>query len=112
MRREGGGRGGTAASTFCPLLLLGIGWSRLTARGAPAGMVAGGLSASGGIVAALVVGSAAEESLLTQPAVVSVPIAFATTVLVSLTDRPPPRRHVAAAMYALHVPEGTAPPGR
>ncbi|CAB4958404.1 unannotated protein [freshwater metagenome] len=101
-----------AASTFCPLLLLGIWWSRLTARGALAGMVAGGLSASGGIVAALVVGSAAEESLLTQPAVVSVPIAFATMVLVSLADRPPPRSQVAAAMYALHVPEGAAAPGR
>lgn len=100
-----------AASTFCPLLLLGIWWSRLTARGALAGMLAGGLSASGGIVAALIVGSAAEESLLTQPAVVSVPIAFATMVLVSLADTPPPRHAVAAAMYALHVPEGAAARG-
>jgi Na+(H+)/acetate symporter ActP len=73
-------------------------------------MIAGGLSASGGIVAALVVGSAAEESLLTQPAVVSVPIAFATMIAVSLATAPPPRRAVAAAMYALHVPEGAAVP--
>jgi len=101
-----------AASTFCPLLLLGIWWSRLTARGALAGMLAGGLSASGGIVAALIVGSAAEESLLTQPAVVSVPIAFATMILVSLADTPPPRQAVAAAMYALHVPEDAARGGR
>jgi Na+(H+)/acetate symporter ActP len=99
-----------AASTFCPLLLLGIWWKRLTARGALAGMAAGGLSASGGIVAALIVGRAAEESLLTQPAVVSVPIAFATMIAVSLATAPPPRRAVAAAMYALHVPEGAAVP--
>ena len=32
-----------AASTFCPLLLLGIWWPRLTARGAAAGMIAGAI---------------------------------------------------------------------
>ena len=99
-----------AASTFCPLLLLGIWWTRLTARGALVGMLAGGASASAGIAAALIAGTAAEESLLTQPAVVSVPIAFATMILVSLADERPPRRQVAAAMYALHVPEGAGPP--
>lgn len=97
-----------AASTFCPLLLLGIWWTRLTARGALTGMIAGGLSASAGIAAALIVGVAAEESLLTQPAVVSVPIAFGTMIAVSLATRPPSRRAVAASMYALHVPEGAA----
>ena len=30
-----------AASTFCPLLLLGVWWPRLTARAAAAGMLAG-----------------------------------------------------------------------
>ena len=30
-----------AASTFCPLFLLGIWWTRLTSRGAAAGMIAG-----------------------------------------------------------------------
>ncbi|WP_320672266.1 sodium/solute symporter [Patulibacter defluvii] len=94
-----------AASTFCPLLLLGIWWTRLTPRGALAGMVAGGAVASAGIVAALIGGGANEESLLSQPAVVSVPLAFATMIVVSLRDQPLPRRQVAAAMRALHVPE-------
>ena len=40
-----------AASTFCPLFLLGIWWRGLTARGAIAGMAAGGLVASSGIAA-------------------------------------------------------------
>jgi cation/acetate symporter len=99
-----------AASTFCPLLLLGIWWPRLTSRGALAGMVAGGLCASGGIAAALVAGGAAEESVLAQPALVSVPVAFLTMVLVSLRDEPPSPSRVAAAMRALHAPEGAATP--
>ena len=96
-----------AASTFCPLFLLGIWWRGLTARGAIAGMAAGGLVASSGIVATLV----AEPSptmlgaLLAQPAVLSVPVAFLTMVLVSKVD---PIRPVATeeTMLALHGPEG------
>jgi cation/acetate symporter len=96
-----------AASTFCPLFLLGIWWRGLTARGAIAGMAAGGLVASSGIVATLV----AEPSptmlgaLLAQPAVASVPVAFLTMIGVSLTD---PERPSATeeTMLALHGPEG------
>jgi Na+(H+)/acetate symporter ActP len=94
-----------AASTFCPLLLLGIWWTGLTPRGALAGMLAGGAVASAGIVAALAGGEAMEESLLSQPAVVSVPLAFATMWLVSRRDEPLPRAQVAAAMRAMHAPE-------
>src|SRR6185295_17032500 len=36
-----------AASTFCPLLLLGIWWPGLTARGAAAGLISGALAATG-----------------------------------------------------------------
>jgi cation/acetate symporter len=96
-----------AASTFCPLFLLGIWWRGLTARGAMAGMAAGGLVASSGIVATLV----AEPSptvlgaLLAQPAVLSVPVAFLTMIAVSLTD---PERPAGTeeTMLALHGPEG------
>ncbi len=96
-----------AASTFCPLFLLGIWWRGLTARGAIAGMAAGGLVASSGIVATLV----AEPSpttlgaLLAQPAVLSVPVAFVTMILVSLTDRERPAG-TEETMLALHGPEG------
>jgi cation/acetate symporter len=96
-----------AASTFCPMFLLGIWWPRLTSRGAAAGMLAGAVIATAGIVASLLTGvlEGGLGALLTQPAVVSVPIAFATMVGVSLLDaRRPPA--VEASMRALHAPEG------
>ena len=43
-----------AASTFCPLLLLGVWWPRLTALGAAAGMLAGAIVATGMIAAGLI----------------------------------------------------------
>jgi cation/acetate symporter len=103
-----------AASTFCPLFLLGIWWTRLTPAGAAAGMIAGATVASGAIAAGQIAGTTAETvlgTLLTQPAVASVPIAFATMVGVSLLQRgraPAP----GALMAALHVPEGVAEPAR
>jgi Na+(H+)/acetate symporter ActP len=97
-----------AASTFCPLLLLGIWWTGLTARGAAAGMACGGLLATGGIAAGLVAGideAALGGALLAQPAVVSVPVAFAVMVGVSLRSRERPA-DVEAQMTVLHAPEG------
>jgi cation/acetate symporter len=96
-----------AASTFCPLLLLGIWWTRLTTSGAAAGMVAGGLVATGCILCGLAVGDGSGEvlgSLLAQPAALSVPLAFATMVGVSLRGRR--RVDSRAQMLALHGPEG------
>jgi cation/acetate symporter len=96
-----------AASTFCPLFLLGIWWRGLTARGAIAGMAAGGLVASTGIFATLIADPAPTTlgALLAQPAVLSVPVAFLTMIGVSLRD---PERPVATeeTMLALHGPEG------
>ena len=95
-----------AASTFCPLLLLGIWWERLTARGAGMGLIAGATIATGLIFAGLISegGHPTVEALLTQPAVISVPIAFAVMVLVSLAD-PAGRRAPDAELLALHAPE-------
>jgi Na+(H+)/acetate symporter ActP len=94
-----------AASTFCPMLLLGIWWPRLTAAGAIAGMSVGGALST----AAVVVGLSGHSygglggAVLTQPALVTVPLAFATMVGVSLgTSRP---LHVARIMVRLHTPE-------
>ena len=96
-----------AASTFCPLLLLGIWWERLTARGAACGLVVGALSATAAIFTGLLVepSSRTLDALLTQPAVLSVPLAFTTMALVSVigaaTRRPPDPE-----LLALHAPEG------
>jgi cation/acetate symporter len=96
-----------AASTFCPLLLLGIWWERLTARGAASGLVAGAGIATGLIFTGLALerGHPTVEALLTQPAVISVPVAFAVMVLVSLLDRTG-RRAADAELLAMHAPEG------
>jgi Na+(H+)/acetate symporter ActP len=96
-----------AASTFCPMFLLGIWWAGLTARGAGAGMVCGMAVATAAIFTGLVLGrptTGAAGALLTQPALVSVPVAFVVMVAVSLRDRR--RLDAAAEMLALHAPEG------
>jgi Na+(H+)/acetate symporter ActP len=96
-----------AASTFCPLLLLGIWWRGLTARGAIAGMVGGG-TVSGAAVLAVMVGVSAPGwagALLAQPALLTVPFSFAIMVVVSLADRARVPVHVGRAMVRLHLPE-------
>ena len=96
-----------AASTFCPLLLLGIWWRRLTVPGAVAGLVTGGTLAITAVLASLVVGPGDElwQVILREPAAWSVPIAFAVTVAVSLATpgHIPPR--TAATLARLHLPE-------
>jgi cation/acetate symporter len=96
-----------AASTFCPLLLLGIWWERLTARGAAAGLVVGATAATAAIFTGLLLEPAGRtvEALLTQPAVLSVPLAFATMALVSVLDTRG-RRMPDAELLGLHAPEG------
>ena len=95
-----------AASTFCPTFLLGIWWTGLTAKGAACGMIAGASVATTGILLDLALGEpgGAGGALLAQPAVVSVPIAFATMIGFSMRARGHP--DVDAEMLALHAPEG------
>lgn len=94
-----------AASTFCPLLVLGIWWHRLTARGAGAGMAAGLVSSAGamGLAALPDVGPSGGTVglLLTRPALWSVPLAFVVMIAVSLLDHVPPRSD--DTMLRLHL---------
>ncbi|TMR96234.1 cation acetate symporter [Nonomuraea basaltis] len=96
-----------AASSFCPLLVLGIWWRRLTTTGALAGLFVGGGLACAAVLATITgapYGGFA-EALLAQPAAWTVPIAFAVMVVVSLLtpQRVPPG--VARIMVRLHTPE-------
>jgi Na+(H+)/acetate symporter ActP len=96
-----------AASTFCPLLVLGIWWRRLTDAGALAGLAAGGLGAGGAAIATLA-GYAPggwTGALLAQPAAWSVPVAVLVMVTVSLAtaDREP--AHARQFLVRLHTPE-------
>jgi len=96
-----------AASTFCPLLVLGIWWRGLTTAGAVAGLiVVGGLSLGALTVSVVLAGAfpGPLAGLLGQPAVGSVPAAFATMIAVSLLTRSALTQRADAVLAALHVP--------
>ncbi|MFB1297767.1 cation acetate symporter [Mycobacterium sp. pW049] len=100
-----------AASTLCPLLVLGIWWRGLTARGAMWGLAVGGLL-SGVAVTVAVVGGVDEDVLggwpavlIGYPAAVSVPLAFATMIVVSRLTRASIPDDVAQTFARMHVPE-------
>lgn len=94
-----------AASTFSPLLVLGIWWARLTTAGAVAGVLVGLLVSSTAIAVTVLVPSLAgwPAVLATQPAPLSVPLAFGTMIGVSLRGLPP--TGALAAMLRLHLDE-------
>ena len=96
-----------AASTFCPLLVLGIWWRGLTAPGAAAGLVVGGGLSATAVLATLsgVVDRGWPAALLAQPAAWSVPTAFAVMVGVSLATRGRIPASVGRTMLQLHAPE-------
>ena len=99
-----------AASTLCPLLLLGIWWRGLTSPGAVAGMVVGGVLSTAAVLT-VTTGAVPRGGLgvvVAQPALLTVPAAFATMVVVSRLTRGAPPAHVARIMVRLHTPEAVA----
>jgi Na+(H+)/acetate symporter ActP len=96
-----------AASTFCPLLLLGIWWRGLTARGVVAGLVVGGATSVSAVVTVMVGGSPGGwvGAVVGQPALCTVPLSFATMILVSLANRDGLPAHLGRTMVRLHTPE-------
>jgi Na+(H+)/acetate symporter ActP len=96
-----------AASTFCPLLVLGIWWRGLTARGAIVGVLAGGLLSASAVGVSLAgwAGSGWEGVLLHRPALVTVPIAFLTMIVVSTLTAKRRPADAAQVMLRLHAPE-------
>ncbi|MFI2648917.1 MULTISPECIES: cation acetate symporter [Micromonospora] len=96
-----------AASSFCPLLVLGIWWRGLTDLGAAAGVLAGGGAAIGAVLLT-VLGpplSGWPATLTTQPAAWTVPLAFTVMVAVSMATRRRLPRDVGVTMLRLHTPE-------
>ncbi|MET0467435.1 MAG: cation acetate symporter [Aeromicrobium sp.] len=95
-----------AASTFCPLLVLGIWWRGLTAAGAIAGMIGGGLCAGVAPILTIAWGPQGWLGLLmSQPAAWSVPIGFGLMIGVSLLTRGDIPGNVSRTMVRLHTPE-------
>ena len=100
-----------AASTLCPLLVLGIWWRGLTAVGAIWGLAVGGLMS--GVAVTVAVAGGIDEDVLSgwpavligYPAAVSVPVAFATMIAVSRLTRSTVPADVAQTFARMHVPE-------
>jgi Na+(H+)/acetate symporter ActP len=97
-----------SASSFCPLLVLGIWWRGLTAPGAVTGMLVGGGSALTAVVATMAGWPTRgwPHTLLAWPAVWSVPLGFLSMVVVSLSTRARIPASTGATMARLHLPEG------
>jgi Na+(H+)/acetate symporter ActP len=96
-----------AASSFCPLLVLGIWWRGLTAAGAAAGILAGGGAAMAAVLVT-VLGpplSGWPAQFIGEPAAWTVPLAFTVMVVGSLLTSGRVPRNVGATMLRLHAPE-------
>jgi Na+(H+)/acetate symporter ActP len=96
-----------SASSFCPLLVLGIWWRRLTPPGAAAGMLAGGGAALLAVAATMAgyPGTGAFHALLAWPALWSVPLGFLTMVLVSLATPSRVPAETPSILARFHLPE-------
>lgn len=100
-----------AASTLCPLLVLGIWWRGLTAAGAIAGMVVGAVSSAIATLLAVTrwVGDDVlggwPATVVGYPAAVTVPLAFATMVAVSRATRGAVPRDLSRVFARMHLPE-------
>ncbi|MFF2275996.1 cation acetate symporter [Agromyces sp. NPDC058126] len=95
------------ASTLCPMLVLGIWWRGLTARGAISGMLTGAALSGAAILGGGALGAAvpALRPFLEQPAAWTVPVAVLVTIVVSRLDRRGAPTGTEAYLRRLHVPE-------
>ena len=103
-----------AASTFFPLLALGVWWPRLSVQGAAAGLATGAVLAVGALVATglLEQQTGWPAALLAHPAAWTVPTAVLVSVGVSLATPhgiPPGARRT---LVRLHTPEMVTGPVR
>lgn len=96
-----------AASSFCPLLVLGIWWRGLTDLGAAAGILAGGGAAVTAVLLTFLgrTGQGLTATLLSYPAAWTVPLAFAVMICVSLATRRRIPSAVGLTMLHLHAPD-------
>ena len=96
-----------AASTFAPLVILGVWWRGLTPAGAAAGITVGGATTIGAATTTIV-GTPPGGwlgSLLEAPAAWSIPLAVLVMVLVSSATRRSVPADTASIMARLHTPE-------
>jgi cation/acetate symporter len=97
-----------AAATLSPLLVLSLWWRGLTATGASAGVAVGAVAtlAAAGMSLLAPAGHGWWRVVVVQPAAWTVPLAFATMVLVSRRGRPPAGAE--QLVLSMHVPDTAA----
>jgi Na+(H+)/acetate symporter ActP len=97
-----------AASTFSPILLLGVWWRKLTWVGAMAGIIIGGGLTLTALVLSTVSGLTGNwaPGWLNQPAIITVPIAFAVVILISKMTPQKIPADVAQVRLRMHAPDG------
>ena len=96
-----------AASTFCPLLVLGIWWRGLTDVGAAAGLIVGGVLSTGAVLVTVLGGVRTGwlGVLLAQPAAVTVPVAFVVMIAASRLSAHRVPEDIGRILIGLHAPE-------
>lgn len=101
------------AASYFPLLLLGAWWRGLTAKGAAAGMLIGGLASLAAIVTTMLVDkkiltlelSPLVRSLMEQPAIWGVPLSLLLMIFVSKATSKEVPPDADTIMLRLHAPE-------
>ncbi len=88
-----------AASTFFPVLMMGVWWKGTTEKGALAGMIVGMVGS-----AIMIVTSLLKLQSLMNPSIITVPAAFLTIWLVSKIDGKTPHDTL-EFMHRVHMPE-------
>ncbi|WP_298040976.1 cation acetate symporter [uncultured Microbacterium sp.] len=95
-----------AASMLSPVVLLGVWWRGLTARGAVAGMITGGAATALALLVYTAVGGVGLAApFLAQPAAWTIPLATAITVAVSKLDAHGAPLRAERYLGRLHTPE-------
>jgi len=99
-----------AASTFGPMLVLGIWWRRMSTAGAAAGLIVGGVTSLGAVLVNYLSDSRGGwfAALAGNPAAWTMPLAIGTIIVVSLLTPERIPRGVARSMVRLHTPESVA----
>jgi cation/acetate symporter len=88
-----------AASTFFPVLMLGVWWKGTTEKGALAGMIVGMVGS-----AVMIATSLLKVHTLANPSIITVPASFLTIYFVSKLDGKPPLDTM-EFMHKVHMPE-------
>jgi Na+(H+)/acetate symporter ActP len=98
---------GVAASSLCPMLVLGIWWRKLSRRGAAAGMITGGSLATASVLLTIVGVRPGGwlGAILAQPAAITAPLGFFVMIMVSRATPTSVPLAVSAKMVHLHLPE-------